>query len=115
SRSALTTAKHNLRYLYDPETAPDAPSRRRTRALLRALPSSLTFICWRLVRHAKYVAIGSLVASGAGFVLAPTGVAGTIIAGTIWGVGRLATGRLRIRWGRRHGYGGAGERGEESR
>lgn len=124
SSTALTTAKHNLRYLYDPSTASSAPTRRRTRALLRVLRSSLIFAFWRIVRYAKYVAIGSLVAtigagalgtvvSGAGFVLAPTGIAGTIIAASIWGVGKFAVKRLGKRWERGHGYGEVEEARQE--
>jgi hypothetical protein len=116
SRTALSSAKHNLRYIYDPKTASDIPTRRRTRAALRLLRSSLIFVFWRLVRYAKYVAIGSLIAtlsagafgtvvSGAGFVLAPTGIAGTIVAGTIWGGGKLVMKMLHKRWGKGHGYG----------
>lgn len=124
SRSALTTAKRSLRYIYDPNTASTAPTRRRTRAFLRLLRSSLIFAFWRIVRYAKYVAIGSLVAtvsagalgtvfSGAGFVLAPTGIAGTIVAGTIWGVGKFAVKRLKKRWDGGHGYGEVEEAREE--
>ncbi|KAH6644848.1 hypothetical protein C7974DRAFT_298533 [Boeremia exigua] len=127
SRSALATTKQNLRYLYDPKTAaPGAVSSRRTRAALRVLRSSLIFVFWRAVRWAKYVAIGSLVAtvgagvfgtfvSGAGFVLAPTGIAGTIFAATVWGVGRFAVGRVRRRWGQGRGYGEVEERVEARR
>lgn len=114
SATALTTAKRNLRYLYSPSTTSNAPTRRRTRALLRVLRSSLIFAFWRVVRYAKYVAIGSLVAtigagafgtfvSGAGFVLAPTGVLGTVGAAAVWGVGRFAVRRVRGRWEKR-GY-----------
>lgn len=118
SCSALTSAKHNLRYLYDPKNAgsSDLPSRRRTRAALRVIRSTIIFAFWRLVRYAKYVAIGTLIAtigagafgtvvSGAGFVLAPTGIAGTIVAGTIWGAGRYIVRRLHKRWEHGHGYG----------
>ncbi|KAF2748824.1 hypothetical protein M011DRAFT_382573, partial [Sporormia fimetaria CBS 119925] len=130
STTALSTAKTNLRYLYDPKTAgPLAPQRRRTRALLRIVRSSLIFIFWRLVRYAKYVAIGSLVAtigagaigtavSGVGFVLAPTGIAGTIVAGTVWGIGKFAVRRLHGRWERGEragGYGDTEETREEKR
>ncbi|KAF2643855.1 hypothetical protein P280DRAFT_466582 [Massarina eburnea CBS 473.64] len=115
SRSALATTKRNLRYLYDPKTAPQAVSSRRTRAALRVVRSAVIFVFWRAVRYAKYVAIGSLVAtlsagvfgtfvSGAGFVLAPTGIAGTIVAGTIWGVGRYAMRKVKTRWWHGHGY-----------
>jgi hypothetical protein len=101
-------------------------SSRRTRAALRVLRSSLIFVFWRVVRYAKYVAIGSLVAtigagaigtfvSGAGFVLAPTGIAGTIIASSVWGIGRFAVRRVKKRWGAGHGYGEAEERAETGR
>ncbi len=67
------------------------------------------------MRYAKYVAIGSLVAtigagafgtvvSGAGFVLAPTGIAGTIFAATVWGIGRFAVKKVKKRWGAGHHY-----------
>lgn len=78
------------------------------------------------MRYAKYVAIGSLVAtigagaigtfvSGAGFVLAPTGIAGTIIASSVWGIGRFAVRRVKRRWGVGHGYGDAEEAAEARR
>jgi hypothetical protein len=124
SRSSLATAKQNLRFLYDPKTAgAGAVSSRRTRAFLRVLRSSLIFIFWRVVRYAKYVAIGSLIAtigagaigtfvSGAGFVLAPTGIAGTIIASSVWGIGRFAVRRVQRRWKAGRGYGEFEERAE---
>lgn len=127
SRSALATTKQNLRYLYSPKAAgAGAVSSRRTRALLRVLRSSIIFVFWRVVRYAKYVAIGSLVAtigagaigtfvSGAGFVLAPTGIAGTIIASSVWGIGRFAVRRVRGRWERGHGHDDAEEKAEASR
>lgn len=76
--------------------------------------SSVIYIFWRLVRYAKYVAIGSLVAtigagafgtivSGAGFVLAPTGIMGTVLAGSVWGVGKFVLRRVKGRWDRRRG------------
>ena len=124
SGTALQSAKQNLRYLYDPSTASRAPTRRRTRALLRVLRSSLVFAFWRLVRYAKYVAVGSLIAtigagafgtvvSGAGFVLAPTGIAGTIIAASVWGVGKFAVKRVKGRWEKGHGYGEMDEAREQ--
>tara|TARA_R110002003_G_scaffold116_12_gene10148 strand:+ start:2978 stop:3457 length:480 start_codon:yes stop_codon:yes gene_type:complete len=128
SRTALATTKRNLRYLYDPKSAPGAVSSRRTRIFLRAIRSSLIFVFWRLVRYAKYVAIGSLIAtigagafgtvvSGAGFVLAPTGIMGTVIAGSVWGVGRVVLRRVKRRWGDGHGrgYGEGEEMREEGR
>jgi hypothetical protein len=86
----------------------------------------LIFAFWRIVRYAKYVAIGSLVAtigagaigtfvSGAGFVLAPTGIAGTIIASSVWGIGRFAIRRVKSRWEVGHGYGDVEERAEARR
>ncbi|KAF2026921.1 hypothetical protein EK21DRAFT_73119 [Setomelanomma holmii] len=126
SRTALATTKRNLRYLYDPKSAPSSISSRRTRVLLRAIRSSFIFLFWRLVRYAKYVAIGSLVAtigagafgtivSGAGFVLAPTGIMGTVLAGSVWGVGRLVLRRVKRRWGSGHGYGHLEEEEVEKR
>jgi hypothetical protein len=126
SRTALATTKRNLRYLYDPKTAPQAVSSRRTRAALRVLRSSFIFVFWRLVRYAKYIAIGSLIAtigagafgtvvSGAGFVLAPTGIFGTIMAGSVWGVGRFVLRRVKRRWEHGKGYGEFEEEREEHR
>lgn len=127
SRSALATTKQNIRYLYDPKSAgKGAVSSRRTRTALRVLRSGIIYVFWRIVCYAKYVAIGSLIAtvsagaigtfvSGAGFVLAPTGIAGTIIASTVWGIGRFATKRLKKRWEKGHGYGDAEEMTEARR
>ncbi|KAH8719311.1 hypothetical protein GQ44DRAFT_712555 [Phaeosphaeriaceae sp. PMI808] len=109
SRTALATTKRNLRYLYDPKTAPRTISSRRTRTLLRVVRSSLIFVFWRLVRYAKYVAIGSVVAtvgagaigtfvSGAGFVLAPTGIMGTVMAASVWGAGHYVLRHVKKRW-----------------
>jgi hypothetical protein len=115
SRTALATTKRNLRYLYNPTSTSSQISSRRTRALLRVVRSSLIFLFWKFVRYAKYVAIGSLVAtlgagafgtlvSGAGFVLAPTGVLGTVAAGSVYGAGKFVLRRVRKRWGERGGY-----------
>lgn len=123
SRTALATTKRNLRYLYDPKTAPNAIASRRTRTLLRVIRSATIFLFWRLVRYAKYVAIGSLVAtigagafgtvfSGVGFVLAPTGILGTVMAGSVWGVGRLVLRRVKNGWGH-GGYEGDEEEMED--
>ncbi|KAH7065875.1 hypothetical protein BKA63DRAFT_585887 [Paraphoma chrysanthemicola] len=112
SDRALARTRRNLRYLYSPSTSPSSPSSRRTRVFLRLIRSSLIFVFWRLVRYAKYVAIGSLIAtlgagafgtvvSGAGFVLAPTGIMGTVLAGSVWGVGRVVLKRVGRRWDRR--------------
>ena len=69
------------------------------------------------MRYAKYVAIASLVAtvgatafgglvSGVGFVVAPTGIAGTIFAASVWGVGKWGARRLERRWKRGREQGG---------
>ncbi|KAF2852705.1 hypothetical protein T440DRAFT_526386 [Plenodomus tracheiphilus IPT5] len=118
SSSALASTRRNLSYLYNPSTSTSHPSSRRTRTLLRILRSSLIFAFWRIVRYAKYVAIGSLVAtlsagalgtmvSGVGSVLAPTGIVGTVVAACVWGVGRFAVRRVGRRWS-------AGEEGLEA-
>lgn len=114
SHSARQTAKTNLQFLYDPNS-PNAPTRRRTRALLRTLRYALKFIFWRLVRYAKYAAVGALtaaiagtaigtVASGAAFVIAPTGIVGGAGAGLLWGLGKFGWRTLarKIRSGEAH-------------
>ncbi|KAH9866732.1 hypothetical protein J1614_008425 [Plenodomus biglobosus] len=56
SSSALTSARRNLTYLYDPSSRnPAHPSSRTTRTLLRILRSSLIFAFWRIVRYAKHM------------------------------------------------------------
>lgn len=99
--TALTRARANLHYLVAPSSASaPRPASLRLRLLLRSLHAIGTFIFWRLYRWAKYAAIGSLVAavgsvaiagsvaSGAAVFLAPTGILGTVGAGTLWGLGR---------------------------
>jgi hypothetical protein len=61
--SALASAKRNLSYLINPSKSTDHPQRFRTRAFLRTLNYVSKFIFWRIVRYAKYVAIGTLVAA----------------------------------------------------
>jgi hypothetical protein len=61
--SALAAAKRNLSYLINPSKTTDHPQRFRTRTFLRTLNYVGKFIFWRIVRYAKYVAIGSLVAA----------------------------------------------------
>lgn len=114
AHSALQSAKTNLQFLYDPNS-PNAPTRRRTRALLRTLRYALKFIFWRLVRYAKYAAVGAItaaiagtaigsVASGAAFVIAPTGILGGAGAGLLWGLGKFGWRTLarKIRSGEAH-------------
>ena len=122
SNSALINAKRNLNYLFSP-TSPgaDKPAKFRTRALLRLVRSVGTFIIWRLVRWAKYVAVGSLVAAvgatafgsaitGVAWLAAPPTIGASVVAASIWGAGRFAARRLHNRWKK-----GGGDVGAEVR
>ncbi|KAH8761913.1 hypothetical protein BGZ57DRAFT_904379 [Hyaloscypha finlandica] len=93
SSSALHSAKQNIHFLFAPNS-PNSPrpAHLRTRALLRSLRYIGIFIFWRVVRYAKYALVGSIVAavgatafggvvSGVGWVLAPTGILGTVAVG----------------------------------
>src|ERR1700753_4308513 len=104
SNSALRSAKRNLNFLISPTNA-ERPARLRTRALLRTVRYIGQFVIWRLVRWAKYIAIGSLVAavgataiggavSGVAWVVAPTSIGASILAAGVWGAGRFAARRL---------------------
>ncbi|TKA74060.1 hypothetical protein B0A49_03016 [Cryomyces minteri] len=86
SSTALQSAKQNVAYLLHPDKE-HAPKRFRTRAFLRTFRYFAVFAFWRLVRYAKYVAVGALTAavagsvigsviSGAAFIVAPTGILG---------------------------------------
>jgi hypothetical protein len=108
SNSALFSARRNLNYLISP-TGAERPARLRTRALLRTVRYIGQFIFWRLVRWAKYIAVGSLVAavgttaiggavSGVAWVVAPPSIGAGILAAGVWGVGRFAARRLHARW-----------------
>jgi hypothetical protein len=99
SSSALTAAKHNLAFLWDPSSTGHAPGRLRTRALLRSLHYIGVFIFWRIVRYAKYALVGSIVAavgatafgsvaSGAAFFLAPPTILSSVGVGIIWAMGK---------------------------
>ncbi|THW57452.1 hypothetical protein D6D20_07951 [Aureobasidium pullulans] len=114
SSTSLEAAKRNLQFLYDPNS-PDAPTRRRTRALLRTLRYIGKFLFWRLVRYAKYAAVGAItaaiagtaigsVASGAAFVIAPTGIVGGAGVGLLWGLGKFGWRTLarKVRSGEAH-------------
>lgn len=109
SESALRNAKRNFGFMINPTTASDKPTRLRTRALLRTLRYVGQFIFWRLVRWAKYAAVGAAIAtlsataigtfiSGAGFVLAPTGIMGSVLAASVWGVGKYIARKAHKRW-----------------
>ena len=108
--SALASARRNFSYLINPSTSTGHPERFRTRALLRTLNYVTKFIFWRIVRYAKYVAIGSLVAaigatafgsviSGVAWIAAPTSFGASIIAATVWYLGKWGARRLQRRWG----------------
>ncbi|KAI9641630.1 hypothetical protein NHQ30_009484 [Ciborinia camelliae] len=115
SSSALTSLTQNIQYLLSPSSATSPkPVRFRTRALLRALHSISIFIFWRVIRYAKYVAVGSVVAAlsattigsfatGIGWIVAPTGVMGVLGMSTLWWVGKWGFGKTKMgrRWERR--------------
>jgi hypothetical protein len=109
--SALASAKRNFSYLINPTRTADHPERLRTRALLRTLNYVGRFIFWRIVRYAKYVAIGSLVAavgatafgsviSGVAWIAAPTSFGAGIIAAIVWYFGKWGAHRVQREWGR---------------
>ncbi|PPJ53478.1 hypothetical protein CBER1_00414 [Cercospora berteroae] len=101
----LATTKFNMKYLFDPKNASHQPSQFRTRALLRSLRYVTIFIFWRVVRYAKYAAIGAITAalattaigsvvSGVGFVVAPTGIVGGATIGLVWAVAKFGWRRV---------------------
>jgi hypothetical protein len=111
SQSALVAAKRNFNYLVNPSKATDHPSRFRTRALLRSLRYLGTFIFWRLVRYAKFIAVGAVAAAigatafgsvitGVAWVAAPTSITAAIVSASIWGVGKWGAKRLHKKWER---------------
>ncbi|GAB7334190.1 hypothetical protein MBLNU13_g06250t2 [Cladosporium sp. NU13] len=106
-KSRLIKTTNTLKYLYDPTHGPQ-PSHLRTRSLLRSARYIAIFIFWRLVRYAKYAAMGALatavagtaigsVVSGAAFVIAPTGILGGAGVGLFWAVGKFGWRRARAR------------------
>jgi hypothetical protein len=117
SQSALVAAKRNFNYLINPSTATQHPSRFRTRALLRSVRYLATFIFWRVIRYAKFVAVGAVAAAvgatalgsvvtGVAWIAAPTSITAAIVSASIWGVGKWGAKRLHSRWertGRDHG------------
>lgn len=111
SRSALAAARRNFSYLLDPtkSSSTDRPGRLRTRALLRTVRFFSTFIFWRLVRWAKYAAVGALVAAvsatavggfvtGIGWIAAPPTIGASVLMYGVWGVGKFAARRLHRKW-----------------
>lgn len=124
SSTALANARRNFNYLINPAKAGagDRPGRLRTRALLRTVRYITQFIIWRLVRWAKYAAVGALVAaisatavggfvSGAAWIIAPPSIGASVLAASVWGVGKFAARRLHNRW--RSTGGDAGEEHRE--
>ncbi|KAK3073676.1 hypothetical protein LTR53_004540 [Teratosphaeriaceae sp. CCFEE 6253] len=120
SQSSLAKAKSTVQYMISPTTSTQ-PGRFRTRAFLRSARYLFLFAFWRLVRYAKYAAVGAAVAaisgtaigsifSGAAFVLAPTGILGGAGVGLLWAVGkygwRKATARVQGRVGAKRGKSG---------
>ncbi len=119
SKSALVNARRNLNYLISPAASDAAkPPRLRTRALLRTVRYIGQFIIWRLVRWAKYVAVGGLVAAigatafggaitGVAWLAAPPTIGASIVAASVWGVGKFVARRLHHRWQKEGGDRGA--------
>ena len=107
--TALVNAKRNFKFLISPDTTSERPARLRTRAFLRTFRYLGQFIIWRLVKWAKYAAIGALVAAisasalggvvtGAAWIAAPPTIGASIFAACIWGVGKYAARKLHQRW-----------------
>ena len=115
SKTTFSQAKANIKFLIDPQKGPQ-PSQLRTRAFLRSLRYILVFSFWRLVRYAKYAAVGALTAavastaigsvvSGAAFVIAPTGILGGAGVGLVWAVAKFGWRRAhkKLKKGEHHG------------
>ncbi|KAK0277470.1 hypothetical protein LTR91_006101 [Friedmanniomyces endolithicus] len=116
--TSLAKAKTALNYLLDPKAVGGPqPTHLRTRAFLRSARYILIFAFWRLVRYAKYAAVGAAVAaisgtaigsvvSGAAFVIAPTGILGGAGLGLLWAVGKFGWRRAsaRVGWGQHEGH-----------
>jgi len=110
SSSALLAAKRNFNYLISPSAVPgSAQPRFRTRALLRTLRYISKFIFWRIVRWAKYAAVGALVAgigatafgsvvTGAAWIAAPPTIGVSVLASVVWGIGKYLARRAHRRW-----------------
>ncbi|ETN47225.1 uncharacterized protein HMPREF1541_01416 [Cyphellophora europaea CBS 101466] len=118
--TALINARRNFKYLIDPGAA-DRPARLRTRAFLRTFRYITQFIFWRIVRWAKYAAVGAIAAAigatafggavtGVAWIAAPPTIGASIIAATVWGVGKYAARKLHKRWQRSGGDAGEAAR-----
>lgn len=113
--TALQTTRRNAAYLFDPKSNP-GPAARKTRLLLRSARYIFVFAFWRLVRYAKYAAVGALTAAvagtafgtvtgGIGFVFAPPGILAGAGVGLLWGVAKFGwrTAVARVRSGKTEG------------
>ncbi|EMC91838.1 hypothetical protein BAUCODRAFT_306412 [Baudoinia panamericana UAMH 10762] len=109
--SSLQRAKVAVQYLIDPKTGPQ-PAHLRTRTFLRSLRYLTIFIFWRLLRYARYAAVGALVAavsgtaigsvaSGAALFIAPPGIFAGAGVGLLWAFARFGWNRAKARM-RRH-------------
>ncbi|GAM84669.1 hypothetical protein ANO11243_026680 [Dothideomycetidae sp. 11243] len=107
--NAIQSTRRNAAYLLDPKHNP-GPTQRKARYFLRTLRYIFVFAFWRLVRYAKYAAVGAATAAvagtafgtvtgGIGFVLAPPGILAGAGIGLIWAIAkfgwRTAVGRVR--------------------
>ncbi|CZT20777.1 uncharacterized protein RCC_06635 [Ramularia collo-cygni] len=119
----LSTAKKHIQFMIDPKTSPQ-PTQLRTRAFLRSLRYITVFLFWRIVRYAKYAAIGAIVAaisgtaigsvaSGAAFLIAPTGILGGAGVGLLWAMARFGWNRASHRVRKKNGEVGADPRKDE--
>lgn len=117
SNSAYANARRNFNYLINPATAGAAGAAKpafRTRALLRTVRYIAQFIIWRVVRYAKYAAVGAITAavgatvlgsvvSGVAWIAAPPTIGTGILSAVVWGVGKFAARKFNKRW---HATGG---------
>ena len=114
--SRVQKTKATLQYLYDPKTAHQQPAHLHTRTFLRSLRYVFIFAFWRLVRYAKYAIVGAAVAavsgtvigsvaSGAAFLIAPTGILGGAGVGLLWAVAKFGFRRAKKRMQRQDGDG----------
>ncbi|RMZ74913.1 hypothetical protein DV737_g5617, partial [Chaetothyriales sp. CBS 132003] len=115
--SALIKARRNFNFLISPDSAANRPARFRTRAFLRTFHYIGQFVIWRLVRWAKYAAVGlaaaalgatavGSVVSGVAWIAAPPTIGTSILVACIWGVGKFVARRLNQRWKARGGDAG---------
>ncbi|KAK6436897.1 hypothetical protein LTR95_006901 [Oleoguttula sp. CCFEE 5521] len=111
AKNRLARAADSAKYLYDPKTGPK-PTHFHTRTFLKSLRYFTIFAFWRLVRYAKYAAVGAIAAavsgtvigsvvSGAAFAVAPTGIMGGATIGLVWAIAKYGFRRVRTKAGGR--------------